>query len=141
MKRGPKGYSPEQQKATGETRPYRQVVNLFGDIPDEADEEFAPPRLMTEGAIKIWHAKIARYKARGQKIKGFEDALRLYCELEAKLILDMRTGNFAVTMVNAHRAWANEFFDTPASQRVKASTVGETGNKFAMNGKRKAAND
>lgn len=137
----PKGYSPERQKASGETRPSRIAVNVFSDVFSSDDEEFAPPPRMTVSALAIWHEKVARYKARGQKIKGFEATLRVYCETEAALLHGFATRTYSVALLNAYRGYASEFFDTPASQRIKATKLNESGNKFVMNGNRKPAND
>lgn len=141
MQMGRKGYTPERQKASGETRPGRVAVNLYADVFSSGDEEITPPPRMTASALAIWHEKVAIYKARGQKIKGFEATLKVYCETEAALMHGFATRTYSVALLNSYRSYANEFFDTPASQRVKASTVDRTGNQFVMNGKRKPAND
>ena len=141
MQRGRKGYTPERQQASGETRPSRVATNLYADVFSTGDEEITPPPRMTASALAIWHEKVAKYKARGQRIVGFESILRIYCEAEAALLHGFATNTYSVAMLNAYRSYANEFFDTPASQRVKASTVERPGNQFIMNGKRKPAND
>lgn len=57
MKPGPKGKSPEQQAASGETRPSRTVVTMFADHASRPDPEHIPaPRGMTRAAKKIWEA-------------------------------------------------------------------------------------
>ena len=91
---------------------------------------------MTAAARKIWAVKVERFKQRGQKVQGFEDALRQYCELEAALNRAFKRGDSNMAMVNAHRQWAAEFFDTPASQKVPASGGAGKGNAFANNGRR-----
>lgn len=141
MQMGRKGHSPERQKASGETRPSRVAVNLYADVFSSGDEEITPPPRMTASALAIWHEKVARYKARGQKIIGFEASLRIYCETEAALLHGFATRTYSVALLNSYRSYANEFFDTPASQRVKASTAERSTNQFVMNGKRKPAND
>lgn len=135
MRRGPKGISPEEQKARGETRPSRQVVALYPDIASRPDPEvIPPPKGMTPAARKLWHEKVARYRQRGQKVQGFEDALRQLCELEAALNDAWRRGTATMAMVNAHRLWCAEFFDTPAAQKVPASGGQKASNAFARNG-------
>jgi hypothetical protein len=137
MRRGPKGRSPEQQKASGETRPSRQVVALFADVASRPDPDVIPPQTgMTAPAKKIWNDKVSRYRQRGQKVQGFEDALRQYCEIEAALNKAWKMGIATMAMVNAHRLWAAEFFDTPAAQKVSPSGGSQSGNKFARNGRR-----
>jgi hypothetical protein len=93
---------------------------------------------MTPAARKLWLAKVDRYRQRGQKVQGFEDALRQYCELEAALAKAWKANSVTMAMVNAHRHWAAEFFDTPAAQRVPAAGGKASGNRFAQNGVRAA---
>jgi hypothetical protein len=137
MKPGPKGKSPEQQAASGETRPSRTVVTMFADHASRPDPEFiAAPRGMTRAAKKIWEAKVDRFRQRGQKVQGFEDALRQYCELEAALNDAFKRGTVNMAMVNAHRHWAAEFYDTPAAQRVPVYGKQKESNAFTNNGRR-----
>jgi hypothetical protein len=136
MRTGPKGKSPEQKLASGFIRPSRAVVSLYPDHASRPYSDLIPaPRGMTEAAREIWATKVARYRQRGQKIEGFEDGLRQYCELEAALNKGWRTRAVTMAMVNAHRIWAAEFFDTPAAQRVRASNQ-KSNNLFANNGRR-----
>jgi hypothetical protein len=139
VKRGPKGKSPEQQIASGQRQPCRQVVTLFADHASRPDPDvIEPPSGMTPAARTIWRTKTDRYRQRGQKISGFEDALRQMCELEAMLNKGWQTGHVTMAMVNAHRILCAEFFDTPASQRVPASSVKDQ-NRFAVNGPKVAS--
>lgn len=136
-RRGPKGISPAEQFARGETRPCRKVVSLFGGIDERPDpEEIPPPSGMTAAAKKIWHTKVDRYRKRGQKIDGFQDALRQYCELEAALEKGWKKETATMAMVTAHRMWSAEFFDTPAAQKVSPGGSQAKENAFARNGKR-----
>ena len=141
MRRGPKGNSPEMQRAKGETRPSRAVVTLYGDHASRPDPDaIDPPSGMTVGAKKIWREKVERYRQRGQKVGGFEDALRQYCELEAALLIAWKHGTATMAMVTAHRMWASEFYDTPASQRVPAGgSKSGAENPFARNGRKPGA--
>jgi hypothetical protein len=137
MRTGPKGKSPEQKRASGFVRPSRAVVTLYPDHACRPDPEEVPaPEGMTAAAREIWDTKVARYRQRGQKIEGFEDGLRQYCELEAALNSAWKEKAINMAMVNAHRIWAAEFFDTPASQRVRASDPKP--NRFVSNGWRQA---
>lgn len=140
MRTGPKGNSPDQQAAKGETRPSRQVVSIFPDHASRPDPEVIPaPAGMTAAAKKIWTMKVDRFRQRGQKIQGFEDALRQYCELEAALNKAFKRGDTNMAMVNAHRLWAAEFFDTPAAQKVLVHGEQKKHNAFTNNGRRPAA--
>lgn len=136
MRRGPKGKSPEELKAAGETRPSRAVVSLYPDHASRPDPvDVAAPAGMTPAARKIWVAKVSRYRQRGQKIGGFEDSLRQLCEIEAALNKAWKNGTATMAMVNAHRLWSAEFFDTPAAQKVPASGPARPENRFARNGR------
>lgn len=140
-KRGPRGQSPDQQKSAGETRPSRKVVNLFASVADRPDpEDMSPPATMSKEAQDIWREKVERYRQRGQKVDGFQSALRQYCELEAALI---KAWGYPmgppVAMINSYRSYCAEFYDTPASHRVKlgdGKSGGATGNRFGNNGQR-----
>lgn len=138
-RRGPKGITAETKAQRGETRPSQAVVSIYPDHASRPDPaEIPPPPGMTLASRKIWQAKTDRYRQRGQKIGGFEDALRQYCEIEAALNKGWKTGNVTMAMVNAHRIWCAEFFDTPASQKVPANSGERGGNKFARNGQKTA---
>jgi hypothetical protein len=140
MRTGPKGNSPEQQAAKGETRPSRKVVAMFPDHASRPDPDHIPPPVgMTAPAKKIWATKVDRFRQRGQKVQGFEDALRQYCELEAALNKAFKKGDTNMAMVNAHRMWASEFFDTPAAQKVPVYGKQKDTNAFTNNGRRPAA--
>ena len=100
MRTGPKGLSPAQKEARGETRPSRAVVTLFADHASRPDPDVIPaPTGMTAAAKKIWAAKVDRFKQRGQKIQGFEDSLRQYCEIEAALNKAFKMSNATMAMV------------------------------------------
>lgn len=137
MRRGPKGHSASEQAARGETRPSRKVEVLFADHTSRPDPEDLPPAAgMTPAAKKLWAAKVDRYRQRGQKVQGFEDGLRQYCELEAALNASWKRGGPTMAMVSAHRLWAAEFFDTPAAQKVSPGGAGQSRNAFSRNGRR-----
>jgi phage terminase small subunit len=138
---GRKGSPPELMKLKGERRVARQVVNLFGDVVGTVeDEDFPPPAEMTPEAKELWRNKVRRYKARGQKISGFEDMLEIYCEAQAALLEAFKSeGGASAAQINSVRGYAMEFFDTPASQRVKATSVENGANRFTANGQRRTA--
>jgi hypothetical protein len=138
MRTGPKGKSPQQKLASGFVRPSRGVVSLYPDHVNRLDPEVIPaPEDMTEAARVIWDKKVTRYRQRGQKVEGFEDDLQQYCELEAALNKGWRQKAVTMAMVNAHRIWAAEFFDTPASHRVRVSQQKPTTNSRTMAGARR----
>lgn len=140
MRPGPKGISPEAQRAHGTVQPSRAIVALYPDHASRPDPaEMPPPKGMSKPARAIWDAKVARYRQRGQKVQGFEDALRQFCELEAALNKTWAKGDVpTMAMVNGHRLYSAEFFDTPAAQKVSAHGK-PTGNAFSRNGRRDAA--
>jgi hypothetical protein len=113
---------------------------LFPDHNSRPDPEVMPPPAgMTRAGAAIWAKKIERYRQRGQKVQGYEDALRQYCELEARLNKEWKHTTPPMAMVNAYRAFAAEFFDTPASQKVPANRQARAENKFANNGRQASA--
>jgi hypothetical protein len=88
-------------------------------------------------ALEVWHEKLAIYEARGQEVRGCEAALAQYCAIEADLIDKwQRRVDIPVALLNAHRIYANEFYDTPASQQAGGKKGGQEANPFKNNGKR-----
>ena len=116
---GPKGNSNVLKLAVGERRPCREKKELF----KQDEGEPVKPKWLTGRAREIWFAKVERYRARGQNVKGSEDSLAEYCALEALLIADYWKKKVMppASLINARRVYANEFFDTPASQLVQPS--------------------
>jgi hypothetical protein len=140
-RRGPKGDSPDQKKAKGETRPSRKgnvITFAYESVEDWPDPDvIEPPVWMDELSREIWYEKVDRYRKRGQTIDGFEHALAQYVALEAKIIFSYQHGIPApVAMINAHRIWAAEFYDTPASRKISPSGSKAKTNRFAGRGKR-----
>ena len=140
MKRGRKPLDPKVKKARGETRPSQQKVEiLFPDHASRPDPVSIPaPSWLSKMAKQIWKEKVDRYQQRGQKVDGFQDALAQYCSIEAELIVDFRKKQIVppMAMVSAHRMWAAEFYDTPASHKVSIGANKPAGNKFSKNGNR-----
>lgn len=136
MRPGPKGISPEAQRAHGTVQPSREIVALYPDHASRPDPvDLPPPQGMSAAAKRVWATKVERYRQRGQKVQGFEDSLRQYCELEVRLN-KMFKGDAPVnvSMVNTYRMFAAEFYDTPASQKV-SSHGKPVENPFARNGR------
>ena len=140
MRTGPKGISPEAQRAHGTVQPCREIVPLYPDHASRPDpDNLPPPAGISASAKKVWYAKVSRYRQRGQKVQGFEDALRQYCELEVRLNKMFKSdAPINVSMVNTYRMFAAEFFDTPAAQKVSANGK-PAGNAFSRNGRRQPA--
>lgn len=127
---------PENIKAVrGTKRSDRLVVSIYPDHASRPDPAtIDPPAGMRSAACEIWRIKVERYRQRGQKVDGFQDALRQYCEIEAELTAAWKRGDATMAMVTAHRLWCAEFYDTPMSQKVvSGGKVAE--NPFARNGK------
>lgn len=88
------------------------------------------PAWLKGEARKVWDRKVTEYHRRAQGVVGMEDALAQYCQLEANLIsMHKRSITPPMAMVNGHRVWAHEFFDTPAATIQKGGTV-KPGNPF-----------
>ena len=96
------------------------------------------PKWLRGRGLRLWHEKLAVYARRGQSVVGCEGPLAQYCALEAELIEGYRRkAEVPVAKITAHRIYASEFYDTPASQHVPAKR--EPSNRFARNGHRPAA--
>ena len=104
------------QDISGLSRPDRPRVELFNPLQGEP----VKPDWLKGRASKIWDSRVEKYRARGMKVRGNEDVLAQYCALEADLIDQFWRKQITppMAMVNAHRLYAHEFFDTPASQHV-----------------------
>jgi hypothetical protein len=132
-KRGTKPKNNVVKINQGTDQPCRSYDELFENDPDE---EIICPDWLNDRAKKIWDEKVTKYVKRGQSVSGCEDALAQYCALEADLIAKHYEKDITppVAMVNAIRIWANEFFDTPASQLVKPGGK-KTTNPFLKHGR------
>src|SRR5262245_44491995 len=109
---------PNDEKVRrGTARPCRSVVQLYPDHAGRPDpDDLPPPPGMSAAAKRVWRSKIDRYRHRGQKVDGFQDALRAYCELEALLNFRVARGSATPAMWTAYKRWASEFYDLPARQ-------------------------
>lgn len=132
-RRGPKGTPPELKVIAGTIQPCRARERTVPQL----DGGVVKPKWLKGRASKIWDEKVAIYRYRGQNIVGCESALAQYVSLEADLI-DQYSKRLtpAMAQVNAYRIFANEFFDTPASQISKAGGEKKSQNPFASNGQR-----
>lgn len=113
MRRGPKGKAPELKVVAGTDQPCRRRERLV--VPLEGVP--AKPAWLKGRAAKLWAEKVEAYTARGQPIVGCESSLAQFCALEAMLIDQFAKKLTPPTsQINAYRAFASEFFDTPAAQ-------------------------
>jgi hypothetical protein len=124
--------SPEIIKISGTAQPCRARASVVEHIAGDPER----PKWLTGRARRIWDARVELYLSRGQSVKGCEEALAQYASLEADLIDQYWRKKITppISMVNAHRIYANEFFDTPASQ-IKPSGGNSPTNPFSRNGK------
>lgn len=111
----------------GEPHPNAPKVTHIAGNPER-------PAWLKGTARKIWDIKVARYLARGQSVKGCEDALAQYCCLEAHLNDKFWRKDITppMAMTTAHRLYAIEFFDTPHSQTAP-SKGNAPSNPFSRN--------
>ena len=136
MKPGPKGQSPDAIAAkashlTGHNT--GEVVSLFEEHLDP--EELPPPRGASTDVKRLWRIKVERYRKRGQKVDGFQEALLQYCHLECALADIWKSGKIpSGATFTAWRLMAENFFDTPASQKIKVGRQ-NTQNKFIKRGR------
>lgn len=130
MRRGPKA-TPDSLKVLSGT--FRQDRSREPAVPVLQGEP-TRPKWLKGPALRIWCEKTAIYERRGQSIVGCEGALAQYCAVEADLIHRWRKGqDVPVALINAHRVYANEFYDTPASQQTGGKKTGSE-NRFTRNG-------
>ena len=134
-KRGTKPQSDELKLLKGTFKPYRERGRVVPELEGEPGE---PPKWLDGEALEIWQTKVGIYERRGQSIVGCEGALAQYCAAEAKLIgLYKAKVDVPVPLITAHRVYANEFYDTPASQQA-AGTKRAPENRFTRNGQQPA---
>ena len=120
-KRGPKGTSNIIKMAKGTVQPCRSKEDIHKSGRTNAD--LVCPDWLGELAKELWSEKIDIYNASGIDVSNHGPALAQYCALEADIITIYKGGESpSVSMISAHRIWAAEFFDTPASGHLKAKS-------------------
>lgn len=131
-RRGHNKALPQEIKlAKGTARPSRVSVPV---VPVLEGEPIRPAWLKGR-ARTIWDQKVAIYAARQQMVRGCEGPLAQYCALEAELVKRWAKGiDIPMAMVNGHRLYANEFYDTSASQQQGAKKP-EEANPFDQHGR------
>ena len=123
-KRGPKGTSNIIKMAKGTVQPCRSKEDIHKSGRTNAD--LVCPDWLGELAKELWVEKLDIYNASGIDVSNHGPALAQYCALEADIITIYKGGESpSVSMISAHRIWAAEFFDTPASGHLKT----KSGNK------------
>ena len=135
-KRGPNGTSNIIKMAKGTVQPCRSKEDIHKSGRTNAD--LVCPDWLGELAKELWSEKIDIYNASGIDVSNHGPALAQYCALEAEIIMQYKARNIwvptgdelepkgpSVSMISAHRIWAAEFFDTPASGHLKT----KSGNK------------
>lgn len=134
-RRGPKGKRPELKVVSGTDQPCRRRESVVAPI----DGAPIKPSWLKGRAAKLWAEKLAIYAARAQSVVGCESSLAQYCALEASLVEQYRRNETPpMAQVNAYRIFANEFFDTPASQIGPNKMTGKP-SRFSANAPRPVA--
>lgn len=131
MKRGAKPLPDAMKIVKGTFQPCRSTEPVVQPL----NGPVTPPEWVQGKALELWNEKVRIYERRGQSVVGCESALAQYCQVEADLIDRWQRGkDVPVALINSHRIYANEFYDTPASQHAAgAKKAGE--NRFAANGR------
>lgn len=131
MNPGAKPLPDEMKVVRGTFRPGRALEDVIAPLTGETK----PPKWLKGMGLRLWKDKVGIYERRGQSVVGCESALAQYCAVEADLIDRWKRGtDVPVALINAHRIYANEFYDTPASQQAAGKPKG-AGNRFAANGR------
>ena len=132
QRRSTKGQPDKVTLLTGNFRPNRSRAENYPDLAGS----FIKPGGMTKEADAIWDNKVSRFEERGIPIAGYESTLRIYCELEASINRKQSVSlDVPASFLNAHRGYASEFFETPASN-IGPRGSGNKGNTFAGSGKK-----
>lgn len=133
-RRGHNRALPEALKiAKGTDRPGRKTTQVVPTL----EGDLACPSWLKGRARTLWTQKVAIYAQRKQSVVGCEGALAQYCALEAELERRWKKGiEIPMAMINGHRLYASEFYDTSASQQQGPKKADQKDNPFAGNGKR-----
>lgn len=133
-RRGHNRALPEALKiAKGTARPSRTTTQAVPSL----DGEPVCPSWLKGRARTLFAQKVAIYAQRNQSVVGCEGALAQYCQLEAELERRWKKGaDIPMAMINGHRLYASEFYDTSASQQQGPKKADPASNPFARNGKR-----
>ena len=120
-KRGPKGTSNIIKMAKGTVQPCRSKEDIHKS--NTTNDDLVCPDWLNDLAKEIWAEKLEIYNNSQVDVSNHGPALAQYCALEADIITIYKGGESpSVSMISAHRIWAAEFFDTPASGHLKAKS-------------------
>lgn len=93
------------------------------------------PGWLRGAARRLWDVKTGTYSRRSQSVIGCEGILAMYCQLEADIVQRWRQhADVPATLLNTYRAYAAEFYDTPASQHA-ARSPSSGANPFSAHGR------
>jgi len=120
-KRGPKGTNNVIKIAKGTLQPCRNKEDIHKS--GMTNDDLVCPDWLSELAKEIWVEKLEIYNNSQVDVSNHGPALAQYCALEADIITIYKGGESpSVSMISAHRIWAAEFFDTPASGHLKTKS-------------------
>ena len=120
-KRGPKGTNNVIKIAKGTLQPCRNKEDIHKS--GMTNDDLVCPDWLNELAKEIWSEKLEIYNNSQVDVSNHGPALAQYCALEADIITIYKGGESpSVSMISAHRIWAAEFFDTPASGHLKTKS-------------------
>ena len=120
-KRGPKGTSNIIKMAKGTVQPCRSKEDIHKS--NTTNDDLVCPDWLNDLAKEIWDEKLEIYNNSQVDVSNHGPALAQYCALEADIITIYKGGESpSVSMISAHRIWAAEFFDTPASGHLKTKS-------------------
>ena len=120
-KPGPNGTNNVVKMAKGTMQPCRSKGDIHKS--NSSNDDLVCPDWLGELAKEIWVEKIAIYNASEIDVSNSGHALAHYCALEADIITAYKAGDSpSVSQISAHRIWASEFFDTPASGYLKTKS-------------------
>ena len=120
-KRGPKGTNNVIKIAKGTLQPCRSKEDIHKS--GMTNDDLVCPDWLNELAKEIWVEKLEIYNNSQVDVSNHGPALAQYCALEADIITIYKGGKSpSVSMISAHRIWAAEFFDTPASGHLKTKS-------------------
>ena len=120
-KRGPKVTTNASKVVKGTFQPCRNREDIHKS--KAGNDDLVCPDWLGDLAKELWVEKIENYNKGGIDVSNSGHSLAQYCALEADIITIYKGGESpSVSMISAHRIWAAEFFDTPASGYLKTKS-------------------
>lgn len=134
------GKTPAQLKAIQGTERADRAAELGVQLPPLPEAPAAPDWLPNAHAVKEWDRLAPLLVANKLLTEGGLSALGNLCALHGKLVQLWAAGESpTANMIGQYRGYVNDFGLTPVAQgKVKPAAAGESGNRFATNGKRAA---